>query len=60
MVLTILDRGFLAGADEGSVEVGVSAELLDDGNVESDAFAGEGEGLRADTEGELGLVRGLG
>ena len=58
--LSVLDRGLLAGADEGSVEVGVSAELLDDGNVESDALAGEGEGLWTDAEGELGLVRGLG
>ena len=53
--LAILDGGLLAGSDEGAVQVGVSSELLDNSNVESDALAGEGECLRADTEGELGL-----
>ena len=59
LTLAILDGGLLAGSDEGAVQVGVSSELLDNSNVESDALAGEGECLRADTEGELGLVRDL-
>ena len=55
------DELVLAQSGEGTVKVGVRAEFLHDGDVQTDALpiGGDPEGFGTDTQGQAGLTPGL-
>ena len=55
------DELVLAQPREGAVQVGVRAEFLHDGDVQTDALpiGGDPEGFGTDTQGQAGLTPGL-